>query len=68
MKPRQSEDPILSPHEMWIDGGMSETTWYREYRYHPKLEIIQISPRRIGARQSNWRQLLAERTKSVGAD
>jgi hypothetical protein len=65
--PRQPEDPILSPAEMATDGNISEATWYRNYRYHPKLRIIQISPRRIGARQSNWRQVLEEQTEGAVA-
>jgi hypothetical protein len=52
---------------MATDGNISEATWYRNYRYHPKLRIIQISPRRIGARQSNWRQVLEEQTEGAVA-
>jgi hypothetical protein len=64
MKPqRQAEDPILSPQEMADDAGISEATWYRNYRYHPKLKIIQMSPRRIGARKSDWRRALDQRAK-----
>ena len=65
--PRQPEDPILSPEEMATDAGVSGATWYRNYRHHPNLRIIQISPRRIGARQSNWRQVLAKQTEKAGA-
>jgi predicted DNA-binding transcriptional regulator AlpA len=65
--PRQPEDPILSPQEMAADGGMSEATWYRNYRYHPDLKIIWISPRRIGARFSNWRRVLEAQTEGEAA-
>jgi hypothetical protein len=34
--PRQPEDSILSPQEMAADGGMSEATWYRNYRVPPR--------------------------------
>jgi hypothetical protein len=60
-KLREPEDPILEPQEMAVDGDMSKSTWHRHYRYHPDLEIIQISPRRIGARLSNWRKVLGKR-------
>jgi hypothetical protein len=57
---REPDDPVLSPAEMARDGDMSDATWRRNYRHHPDLEIIQISPRRIGARQSNWRAVLGK--------
>ena len=57
-------DPILSPRAMCEDGDISKATWYRHYR--PKLKIIRLSPRRIGARQSNWRKVLEEQTEGVG--
>jgi hypothetical protein len=46
------KDPIISPRAMCEDADISKATWYRHYR--PKLKIIRLSPRRIGARQSNW--------------
>ncbi len=52
------KDPILSPREMWQDAGISKATWMRHYRH--RLEIIRLSPRRIGARQSAWRRLLEQ--------
>jgi hypothetical protein len=57
------KDPILSPEEMCEDGNISMATWRRTYRQHPKLKIIRMSPRRIGARQSNWRETLEENTE-----
>ena len=68
MKPREPEDPILSPREMCVDGNISEATWRRQFRHHPKLKIISLSPRRIGARRSNLHGVLADRTESVGGD
>jgi hypothetical protein len=59
--PRQPEDPILSPQEMAQDAGINLATWRRNYR--DKLPIIQISPRRIGARKSDWRRELDQRAK-----
>jgi hypothetical protein len=58
---RVVEDPILSPQEMCADGGFSMATWRRNYRH--KLKIIRLSPRRIGARRSNWRKTLEENTE-----
>jgi hypothetical protein len=52
------KDPILSPREMWEDANISKATWVRHYRHHPKLKIMRLAPRRIGARQSNWRETL----------
>jgi hypothetical protein len=52
---------------MAADGRMSEATWYRNYRYHPDLKIIWISPRRIGARFSNWRRVLEAQTEGEAA-
>jgi hypothetical protein len=54
----QPQDPIRSPTWMAEDGNISLTTWHRRYRHHPKLRIIRVSPRRIGARESNWRVVL----------
>ena len=68
MKPREPDDPILSPQEMCADGNISEATWYRQFRRHPQLKIIWLSPRRIGARRSNWQRVLADRVESVGGD
>jgi hypothetical protein len=59
---RQPDDPVLSEAEMAADGNISRATWRRNYRHDPDLKIIQISPRRIGARQSNWRKVLEKRT------
>jgi hypothetical protein len=53
---RRPEDPILSPEEMARDAGISISTWRREYR--DALSIIQVSPRRISSRQSEWRRVL----------
>jgi hypothetical protein len=50
------KDPILSPREMCEDAGISKATWIRHYRH--KLDIIRLSPRRIGVRQSAWRKVL----------
>jgi hypothetical protein len=50
------KDPILSPRDMCEDGDISKATWYRHYRL--KLKIIRLSPRRIGARRSNWRSVI----------
>ena len=61
--PRQPADPILSPEEMALDGDISLATWRRNFRNDPQLTVIQLSPRRIGARQSNWRQVLEQRAK-----
>jgi hypothetical protein len=55
------KDPILSPQEMCEDASISMATWRRNYRH--KLKIIRLSPRRIGARQSNWRETLEENTE-----
>ena len=62
----QPQDPIRSPEWMATDADISLATWHRRYRRHPKLKIIQVSPRRIGARQSNWRRVLEEQTEGVG--
>jgi hypothetical protein len=51
-------DPVLSPQEMADDAGISLITWRRNYR--DRLPILQISPRRIGCRQSQWRAALGE--------
>jgi hypothetical protein len=51
------DDPIRSPEWMATDAGISLSTWHRRFRRHPKLKILQISPRRIGARESNWREV-----------
>jgi hypothetical protein len=51
-------DPVLSPQEMADDAGISLITWRRNYR--DQLPILQISPRRIGCRQSQWRAALGE--------
>ena len=64
---KEPEDPILSPAKMAADGDMSEATWYATIGTIPRLKIIQVSPRRIGARHSNWRQVLDEQTEG-GAD
>jgi hypothetical protein len=60
---REPADPVLSPAEMAGDGNVSLATWYRQYRHDPDLEIIQVSPRRIGARQSNWQKVLQRRAE-----
>ena len=54
------KDPVLSPRDMCEDGDISRATWVRNYRNHPKLKIMRTSPRRIGARQSNWREVLEQ--------
>jgi hypothetical protein len=56
-------DPILSPEAMCEDANISMDTWRRHYRHHPKLKIMRLSPRRIGARQSNWREVLEQNTE-----
>jgi hypothetical protein len=59
-----AEDPVMSPAAMAEDADISLKTWYRHYR--DKLPIIQISPRRIGCRQSEWRRALeAERKQAA---
>jgi hypothetical protein len=58
-------DPIWSPRVMCEDGDISKATWYRHYR--PKLKIIRLSPRRIGARRSNWRAVLEANTERQDA-
>jgi hypothetical protein len=57
------KDPILSPQEMWQDAGFSKATWVRHYRklLEQRGLLIRLCPRRIGVRQSAWRNLLAER-------
>ena len=60
---RQPEDPILSPQEMADDAGISLATWRRNFRDDPQLEIMQVTPRRIGARQSKWRWTLDQRVR-----
>jgi hypothetical protein len=59
------EDPFLSPKAMSDDGGISMSTWRRRYR--EKLAaagvLVRLSPRRIGTRQSNWRQVLEQNTE-----
>ena len=57
----KADDPILSPEMMCEDANISMATWRRTYR--DKLPIIRISPRRIGARQSVWRQTLEQNTE-----
>jgi hypothetical protein len=47
------------------DAGISLATWHRNFRYDPRLKILQMTPRRIGARQSNWRQVLEGETGGV---
>lgn len=63
---RHPEDPILSPEQMAQDAGIALVTWHRNFRHHPKLKIVKISPRRIGARQSNWRQVLEDQIEGEG--
>lgn len=58
-------DPILSPRQMCEDAGISKATWMRHYRH--KLDLIRLSPRRIGARQSVWRQVLEESAEPKAA-
>jgi hypothetical protein len=58
---REPDDPILSPDEMAADAGISPSTWVREYRYDPDLELFQLSARRLGARLSNWRSVVGKR-------
>jgi hypothetical protein len=58
---RPIDDPILSPEEMCRDSGISMATWRRQYRN--ELPIIQMSPRRIGVRRSDWQRYLSERTQ-----
>jgi hypothetical protein len=57
---RESDDPVLSPDEMCEDIGICRPSWYRHWRYHPKLKILHVTKRRIGARRSNWRAVVAE--------
>jgi hypothetical protein len=61
-RPQLLDDPVLSPEQMCLDGNISMSTWRREYRH--KLNIIKLSPRRIGARQSNWRRVLDQQTQT----
>ena len=61
--PREPQDPILSPQEMADDAGISLATWRRNFRNDPQLEIMQVTPRRIGARQSEWQRTLDQRAK-----
>jgi hypothetical protein len=65
MKTRQSEDPVLSPREMAQDANIALATWIRNYRHHPDLKILKLSPRRIGARRSNWRAVLDRQLQQV---
>jgi hypothetical protein len=60
-------DPVMTPGEMCQDGNISMDTWRRHYRNHPKLKIMRLSPRRIGARQSNWRAVLEETVERAEA-
>ena len=63
-------DPILSPREMAADAGVSLSTWERNYRR--RIEILRISPRRIGAKRSVWRKALEaaveRRPRGTGSD
>ena len=61
--PRQPEDPILSPQEMAWTRQHLRGNLASQLPVRPQLKIIQITPRRIGARQSNWRQALEQRAK-----
>jgi hypothetical protein len=65
MKIKPIDDPILSPEEMCRDAGISMATWRRVYR--DKLNIVRMSPRRIGARRSNWHRVLEEQTTHPAA-
>jgi hypothetical protein len=56
-------DPILSPNQMCDEAGIDMDTWRRYYRR--KLPIIQLSPKRIGCRQSAWQAELASRTEQA---
>jgi hypothetical protein len=58
-------DPIMSPAEMAVDAGISIATWYRHYR--PKLPIIKISARRVGARRSEWLRALEQGLPAPGS-
>ena len=64
---KTDQDPIMSPRAMARDAGISMATWVRNYRYHPKLKIIRLSPHRIGARRSNWREVVDQQTESSEA-
>jgi hypothetical protein len=61
------KDPILAPKEMCEDANISMATWVRNYRHNPQLKIMRLSPRRIGARQSNWRKVLEQNVEAIGA-
>jgi hypothetical protein len=61
----ETEDPILSPSDMCRDGRISKATWYRHYR--PKLKIIRLSPRRIGARRSEWQSVIEANAEQQSA-
>lgn len=50
-----SADPVLSFDYIKTDLGVSHATFYRHIR--PKLEVVEISPRRRGVRSSFYRQL-----------
>jgi hypothetical protein len=56
------EDPVMSPREMCQDAGVSMATWRRTYRKPLAVAgaLIRLSPRRIGARQSKWREALEQ--------
>jgi hypothetical protein len=58
-------DPILAPADMCSEGKISLSTWRRQYRN--SLPIVQISPKRIGVRRSDWLAALARRTAQGGA-
>jgi hypothetical protein len=59
------KDPILTPRDMCEDAKISMATWRRTYR--DKLEIVRVSPRRIGARRSKWLSALQENTETPAA-
>jgi hypothetical protein len=59
----ENHDPILSPKDMCDDANISMSTWRRNYRR--KLKIIHMSPRRIGARRSNWRKALDQNAEQA---
>jgi hypothetical protein len=54
-------DPLRSPAWCARDLNMDRATWYRRVR--PVIEVVQVSPRRVGVRDSVHERYKRERTR-----
>jgi hypothetical protein len=61
---RFTSDPILSPAEACEELGISKATWQRHWR--PQVEVVHLSPKRIGVRLSALQSLAKARAEGGG--